>query len=467
MPSGSACPAASERKSQSSACAVVAAFPVEHGQVEQRRGVVGPQGERLAERLLGPGDVGLSVSREVEAEVVPGALGHAGPVASRRRELAGLAAGEVAERHQLLRVLARLLLGHLLGGEAPHGNRRARGPCAAGAARSRNAARIGLPVRLAVHRQPEQRRDRRLDVEDASPRPRSGLCRTRAPHAANTPSIRCQNARGRGIERAALAGSVGAPLEAVVGVDDQRRAVLLGPAHPLADQPVHERVVLVHGPAVPAEVFRRRRSPSSARRRTRRRGRRRRCPRGRPSSGPGGCGRRARARSATATRVAAIVRASAMTGFSSPWPLARARAISSTRHVDEARELGVGHAALARRDLLDARRRATPGRRRPPSAIPSKRIGLAWSDDEEALHLFGRVRAPTSPRRRPTAPTPRPRSRSRAPRASGPRSASSGPSRDPLPGSRGRGARPDRRPVASVVQTTGERIGMKDFSRAV
>ena len=60
--------------------------------------------------------------------------------------------------------------------------------------------------------------------------------------------------RGRPAGRREAAGPVFAPLEPVVGVDDERRAVLARPAHPLADQAVDEGVVGVDDAAVARDV---------------------------------------------------------------------------------------------------------------------------------------------------------------------------------------------------------------------
>ena len=90
----------------------------------------------------------------------------------------------------------------------------------------------------------------------AEPFPLPG--RTRAPHAAKTPSIRCQYAAVLQFRDERSQGRSAPHLKPWSELHEERRLILLGPAHPLADHPVHERVVLVGRAAVPADVLLRR-----------------------------------------------------------------------------------------------------------------------------------------------------------------------------------------------------------------
>ena len=269
----------------------------------------------------------------------------------------------------------------------------------------------------------------------------------------------------RRIERVARARPVVAPLEAVVGVDDQRRAVLLRAAHPLSQQAVDQRVVLVDDAVILREVG------------VARAGQARRHVRGEHVAHDVRAleVEHRQVREVPVVELAGDARGDAR-GADRPREsderLAQAVAARAggrdvgERHVDEARELLVRDRALARRDLLDARReRGRVGEAVLRKPLEENRARVIRSRRSPSPPR--RDACPTSPRRRPYSPRPRRRSRSPARRASHPRSGPSGRSSDRPPGSRGRGGRPGRRRSRASSRSPARESGTKALSFAV
>ena len=179
----------------------------------------------------------------------------------------------------------------------------------------------------------------------------------------------------------------------------------------------------------------------------------------------GKCGRRARGRCATRPASRRSCGRGRRPGPGAPFASARWCGDLGHRHGHEARELDVVHGRLAGDDLLDARRQGRRvGDSLPRQPVEEDRAGAIG--DEEALDLLGRVVA-----HHPTTPTVRPSEDATFQMAGTARDrpeigilcpvAGSTPWKSSTRWTSG------PTPVASVVQTTGDRIGMYDLRRAV
>ncbi len=105
-----------------------------------------------------------------------------------------------------------------------------------------------------IRRQAEERENGGRDVEEARAAALAPLRHVLSPEGIDAVGTVPEAGR-RPVERGSLAGPVRSPFEAVVGVDDQRRAVLRGAPHPLSEQSIDQAIVDVHRAREAAKVF--------------------------------------------------------------------------------------------------------------------------------------------------------------------------------------------------------------------